>query len=587
MAGKTFEKKQEELEERCRNMPKIPERFYEWCKRQFSEPGWIFYHRNGRYADMFCTECGEDFTVKIKRGETYEEQFEKVIEPPERNTVGKCPKCGKTIMWKAGMRKDKYERHMEAGIGQKYGTNGYVIRWFTVYKVFGPKDKNQYEYIERARVFYYKNRVTPQKDYYYYDGWSGKQNWFCHNIGGLSNIVIPEMRIHPDTYRNMKGTCMEYCMAKEYAKTIPKPVRWNEYYWNITWYMNRYKRNPVLEMLIKSGCRNLTEYILRVYDTNWRKKKPWEMLGINKNRLKKLIEQDSVQMLDLYQMEKMSGKEMKEDEIEWFHEEGISKRGMNEILRRMSVRKAINYLEKQKQNGSVKDINQILTTYNDYIRMAERMGYDTFDEIVYKPKNIKKEHAKLIMESEKRNVGESAKEVYEEFPEIKKKLEKAKKRYEFSSGKYILKMPESVEDIMIEGRTLHHCVSSSDRYFDRIDTGETYIGFVRRVEEEDIPFYSIEFEPGGNVRQKRTYYNRHDEYYEDVIAFLLEWQQEVKKHMTKKEKQIAEMSRMKRMEGMKEFYKTAPEFAKKMEEDFLAADNEPPQIMLDIEKIAG
>lgn len=488
------------------------------------------------------------------------------------------------------MRKEEYEMHIEVGIGQKYKGKNYVIRWFTVYKVFGPEKKNEYKYYENARVFYFKDKVTCQKDYYYYDVWTGKRGWHYHNIGGLGNISIPGMHIYPETYMNMIGTCMEYSMAKEYAKKeySHTAIKWNEYNWDIVNYLTVYKKNPILEMLIKCDCRNLTRYIVRgLHITTWRGKNPWEMLGIKKERLKALLKADNLKMWEWFKWEKETGNRLKPEEMEWIEKKHVEKRMLREIIKRMSLKKVINYITKQTHSGNCEKVWQMLDLYNDYIRMAERLDYDTYDEIVYKPKNIRIAHEKLVEESEKKDAEESAKEVYKEYKDIKQKLQKAKKRYEYSNEKYMLKMPDCIEDILIEGRTLHHCVSSSDRYFERIDTGETYIGFVRRIDEENIPFYSIEFEPGGNVRQKRTYYNRHDENYEEVIAFLLEWQQEVKKNMTKKEKQLAEISIKKRLEGMEEYKKKSPDFAEKMEADFLAADNEPPQIMLDIKEIQG
>ena len=64
---------------------------------------------------------------------------------------------------------------------------------------------------------------------------------------------------------------------------------------------------------------------------------------------------------------------------------------------------------------------------------------------------------------------------------------------------------------MDEGGKLHHCVGSSDRYWERIERRESYVLFLRRVSKPDAPYYTLEIEPDGTVRQKRTMYDRQKE----------------------------------------------------------------------------
>ena len=39
--------------------------------------------------------------------------------------------------------------------------------------------------------------------------------------------------------------------------------------------------------------------------------------------------------------------------------------------------------------------------------------------------------------------------------------------------------PSGVEEIILEGRALTHCVSNSDRYWERIENRESYILFFK------------------------------------------------------------------------------------------------------------
>ena len=52
-------------------------------------------------------------------------------------------------------------------------------------------------------------------------------------------------------------------------------------------------------------------------------------------------------------------------------------------------------------------------------------------------------------------------------------LHEIKERYEYENEEYKIIVPESLVDIVKEGRALHHCAGSSERYFDRIETRET------------------------------------------------------------------------------------------------------------------
>ena len=57
----------------------------------------------------------------------------------------------------------------------------------------------------------------------------------------------------------------------------------------------------------------------------------------------------------------------------------------------------------------------------------------------------------------------------------------------------ILRVPRVAQEIKNEGAALHHCVGT---YVDRVAKGQTHIFFVRRVEEPDSPYYTMEYNKG-------------------------------------------------------------------------------------------
>lgn len=102
---------------------------------------------------------------------------------------------------------------------------------------------------------------------------------------------------------------------------------------------------------------------------------------------------------------------------------------------------------------------------------------------------------------------------------------------------------------------LHHCVGSSKRYWDRIEHNEAYILFLRRKEAPDVPYYTLEIEPDGTVRQKRTKFDRQEADIQEVSAFLVEWQKVVSERLTKRDRRLASDSRTLREQEFKQMRK--------------------------------
>lgn len=92
---------------------------------------------------------------------------------------------------------------------------------------------------------------------------------------------------------------------------------------------------------------------------------------------------------------------------------------------------------------------------------------------------------------------------------------------------------------------LHHCISNAERYWDRMEQRESYILFLRKVNAPDKPYYTLEVEPNGTVRQLRTYYDRQNE--KDIQAarsFLRSWQKVVAKRLNEEDRMLARASKV-------------------------------------------
>ncbi len=87
-----------------------------------------------------------------------------------------------------------------------------------------------------------------------------------------------------------------------------------------------------------------------------------------------------------------------------------------------------------------------------------------------------------------------------------------------------------------------------------------------------IPFYTIEVEPGGTIRQHRSYYDE-EPGIEEIRVFLKEWQKAIRKRLTEEDKKLAKISKIKREANIAELEeKKNTRVLQGLVEDFLEAE---------------
>lgn len=127
-------------------------------------------------------------------------------------------------------------------------------------------------------------------------------------------------------------------------------------------------------------------------------------------------------------------------------------------------------------------IGDIIQHWMDYLNMAQKLNYDLTEETVAMPKDLKQRHdaAAAIIRYQASE---------EERKKYKKRKRMLEKKYEFSLGELCILVPQSTEEIVQEGKTLHHCVGG---YADRHIRGETTILFLRKRRKQGRSFLTIE-----------------------------------------------------------------------------------------------
>ena len=175
--------------------------------------------------------------------------------------------------------------------------------------------------------------------------------------------------------------------------------------------------------------------------------------------------------------------------------------------------------------------------------MAAWFHLDVSNEIVFRPSKLRQRHNELVLRCKKIDKREQAAGILRKFPKVDHICQSIKAKYEHASEEYTIVVPTGALDIIVEGDILDHCLRGSDRYWDRIETHESYILFLRRTSAIDTPYYTLEIEPDGTVRQLRTFGDSQSGDIQEARNFLREWQTVVAKRLTKKDRQAAAVSR--------------------------------------------
>lgn len=250
------------------------------------------------------------------------------------------------------------------------------------------------------------------------------------------------------------------------------------------------------------------------------------------------------------QHEKQQNTQWPDELIQFFADNELNYTDFDFLEVKMGYREIRNYLEKQ--SAMTKDsISQTVRTWRDYMQMAKKLGKQMKVEQVYKPSNLAQKHTEMVELSKKGDMKKQAKSLEKEWPKVNEVLEGLQK-YQYSDGEYTIVIPQNVYDIVREGNLLPHCIHTVDYYWDRISRRETYIFFLRNASSPETPWYTLEVEPDGSVRQKRTTGDNQNADLEAAEPFIRKWQNELKKVLTEEDWELAARSKELRKQGYKQ-----------------------------------
>lgn len=180
-------------------------------------------------------------------------------------------------------------------------------------------------------------------------------------------------------------------------------------------------------------------------------------------------------------------------------------------------KKAMEYIQAQKCGSS---------SYNDYLKAIKKLGFDLEDTKNIFPHNFKRMHDLRIAEYD----SVMAKEDKEKRKDLYTKFEKASKearRFEFQNESYAAIIPGVIQELVAEGRALHHCVGRTG-YDKKMADGDIVIVFIRSIADLTKPLATVEYDlKRKRVAQAHVDYNGRPD--SAMQAFINEWEKRTTK----------------------------------------------------------
>ncbi|RAQ22133.1 hypothetical protein DPQ25_13675 [Hydrogeniiclostridium mannosilyticum] len=523
--------------------PPLPKDWSRWVDKVAIPENYIFYHyKKGGAKTGYCSYCEKE--VPIHR--------------PLHNKEGKCPCCRHKITFKSIGRAGFFHTQKVYFYLIQRCKDGVMVREFEGHRTYRKGGYMTPEcYVHEIRRMICDKNAIPQRAYYWglykqktfrwINGYINRSGWYTDYSGMVYGKTLPAL-----SKRELKKTgLLEYVRGN-------KCVDPEEY-------LIAYEKRPYIEKFVKAGLSRLAkEYVkgrhkygcddvpLSIQESSLTK-----LLGIGGQELKRLRKNNGGSgFLNWLQYEKAYGREIPDHTIAWFCREKITPKDLKFIRGKMSVPQIHNYITRQMSKEHMSSHN-VINTWADYLSMAKGLRMNTDNELVYRVRDLRKRHNELVKSCQKygENIVIQAGRILEEYPHIDEICLSLKEKYEYGNEQYMVIAPTGVEEIILEGRALTHCVSNSDRYWERIENQESYILFLRKSSEPTKPYYTMEIEPDGTIRQKRSILN---EQYEDINQakdFLLEWQKTIAKRLTDEDRSLARQSRMLRLEEFEQLSK--------------------------------
>lgn len=462
---------------------KLPEDFGKWIQRDvLYRSRYIYYQydkaKKGIGQQGYCTHCKNNVLID---GATHRKK-------------GICPICKSRIMYLCESKAGYITDEIGASIIQKC-SSGLVLRCFGVQKKYYPDFRHpSLRVVENERIF-----LGDKIEHYAYRMWEETKDcrwreagYWRNGMGVLYTKNLGEM---------LEKTKWQYSGLYEYAsfergKEIHAPS-----------YLEKYVKTPRMEHIVKMGMTHLMDdYVNRkCCCIDFSKESIFQTLGLSKQDTRYIQEiNGGSEVLNAI-------KSLRKKEIKFTYEQfeeawstfGDCFDDFQKVLNYGTIGKILKYLKQQVRGRAREKYKNILKDWIDYIGMGTRLGYNFENDFVLFPNNLKERHNAAAFLIQEREQEKRVQEKRKENSIINRMYQDLSKKFGFETKNLMIVFPESAEDIVKEGQNMHHCVGS---YVKRVVEGKTAILFIRKKDEPNEPFFTMEVR-NNRVEQCRGKYN--------------------------------------------------------------------------------
>jgi hypothetical protein len=523
------EREGKEKEQLMKLVPKAPKILHEAINIYVCQGNIIYYKRKGNKADYHCCQCGMDYTRRNKSLEGYEDSiFGPLAKVPRVYETDKCPYCKKQgILLQMGHAKTTMQvfeilLYQLAKDGKTLIVRGYRIN----------AHRSQYD---ECKVVYNEYALSFLRPGYerIYQIWGDHIKKSTHfnidkdcDVHELGSSIISEssLKYYPSNMTRLICAVVE----KETNHVIAK--------YNT---LRTYANAPAIESLYKIGLYNICRSLIwsggHTRDIKKTAKEAADILMVSKEGFGYIRRNanDDRYILEIIRYMEKNNIPLNDNNIEIIKSLEIHHSSKNAImtthlLMYQSIQKLYNYLNKQKH--SYDSITDVLNEYYDYIKQRESQEDDLSNTVYLRPRDLHTTYMTLLDDVEHLKNEKYIAEMSEKYKNIRERSAKIPKKYTWQQADFLIRPAKSAEEIVMEGRLLHHCVGSDAQgYMKRFNEGKGWILLVRHIQSPTVPFVTVEL-----VNNKiRQWYGIKDSKpdRENVEAFLNAYIQ----HITEKE----------------------------------------------------
>lgn len=157
--------------------------------------------------------------------------------------------------------------------------------------------------------------------------------------------------------------------------------------------------------------------------------------------------------------------------------------------------------------------NSGVARYNDYISIVSQLGDTAHFSADFETKEDIDTMHDLVMDVYNSKILEINEKKFA------KEIKKCNK-WTYTGKDFAVIAPKVAEDIAVEGIILHHCVKG---YIGKVSDGETNIMFIRKSNELDKPFFTVEITNNATIQQVHGFGNRNANTEDGLLDFIKEW----------------------------------------------------------------